>query len=234
MHPTNISFSTNCCPPPASCLLPPASVPLLGLTGGIACGKSSVARLLAARGAIVLDADAIVHELYAEPKFAARVAALFEADVRRADGTIDRAALGRIVFADKLALRRLETLVHPAVAALRDEKLRALNELTPRPPAVVLEAVKLIEAGQAELCALVWCVVCEPDVQLRRLMTTRGLSEADARARLANQPSLQEKIAALKDIPLLFIENNGTEDELQRRVDGEWTAFLKANGKHGY
>ena len=203
-------------------------IPLLGLTGGIACGKSSVARLLAARGAAVVDADALVHELYADADFAARVAALFELPVRAADGSIDRAALGRIVFADKTALRRLESLVHPAVAALRDEKLREVAKLAPRPPAVVLEAVKLIEAGQAESCAAVWCVVCDPDVQLRRLISTRGLSDADARARLANQPSLQEKLALANDLPLIFIENNGTPDELQRRVDGEWKAFFTA------
>ena len=202
-------------------------IPLLGLTGGIACGKSSVARLLAARGAAVIDADSLVHELYADPEFAAQVAALFEAQVRRCDGTINREALGKIVFADAEALRRLEALVHPAVAALRDEKLRAVAEQTPRPPAVVLEAVKLIEAGQASSCAAVWCVMCAPEVQLQRMMTTRGLSEEAARARLAHQPSLETKLALLGNVPLVLIENNGTLNELEARVEEEWQAFLQ-------
>ena len=207
----------------------PATRPLLlGLTGGIACGKSTVARLLAERGAVVLDADALVHELYADPDFAARVAALFDAPVQRDDGTIDRVALGHLVFADAEALRRLEALVHPAVEALRDEKLHVLHGADPRPPAIVIEAVKLVEAGQGAHCAAVWCVSCAREVQLRRLMATRGLSEEAARARLAHQPPLEAKQALLGPVPLVLIENSGTPQELEARVDKEWQAFLRS------
>lgn len=203
-------------------------IPFLGLTGSIACGKSTVARLLAARGAVVIDADALVHELYATPAFAVQVEALFDTPLRAADDSIDRGALSRIVFADKTALARLESLVHPAVAGLRDERLRQAAQLVPRPPVVVYEAVKLVEAGLSATCEAIWCVVCDPEVQLRRLISTRGLSEADARARLANQPPLQEKMALVNDVPLIFIENNGTLEDLQRRVDDEWKVFLAA------
>lgn len=201
---------------------------VLGLTGNIACGKSTVARLLAEAGALVIDADLLVRELYADPAFAARVAAQFGAGVLDSAGVVDRVALGNIVFNDAAALARLEALVHPAVAALRDAKLRALGALPEPPPAAVIEAVKLVEAGQAGSCDAVWCVVCAPDLQRRRLREQRGLSEAEADIRLPAQPSLEAKRAILGNIPLVLIPNDGSLDELRLAVRTEWERFLSS------
>jgi dephospho-CoA kinase len=200
---------------------------LLGLTGGIACGKSTVARLLAARGAVLIDSDALVHELYADRAFALGVAQLFDEPILRDDGSVDRVALGKIVFNDAEKLRALESLVHPAVAALRAEKLRAAEALAP--PAIVLEAVKLLEAGHAQICDAAWCVLCDETVQLRRLMKNRGLSESEARVRLAHQPSLESRRALANGKPFVVIENNGTLPELEERVESAWQKFLKSH-----
>ena len=202
---------------------------LLGLTGDIACGKSSVAAFLQKRGATVLDADALVHELYSDTDFAARVAALFGPGVLGAQKTIERRALGEIVFSDDTALKRLEILVHPAVAHLRDEKLRALKLQKSPPPIVVLEAVKLLESGQAGDCVAVWCVTCAPEIQTQRLMQKRSLDENVARARLASQPPREEKqkLAAAAHVPLIFIENNGTLSELENQVAILWNDLTR-------
>ncbi len=199
----------------------PCPVPLVGLTGNIACGKSTVARIMAGYGAAIIDADLLVRELYADVAFARRVAALFDRPVLATDGSVDRIALGTLVFGDAVALQRLESLVHPAVAALRDAKIAALCT-PPRPPAIVLEAVKLIESSQARRCDVVWCVVCSPAVQLRRLMEQRGLSEGEARDRLARQPSFEAKLQMMGGRPLIVIENNDSLEALEKHVAEEW------------
>lgn len=210
---------------------------VLGLTGDIACGKSTVAKLLSERGAHAIDADLLVRELYSDPAFARQVIELFAdrfegnattsvSSLTHHDGSINRAALGDLVFGEARALRQLEALVHPAVASLRDEKLRLLRAADEPPPAVVLEAVKLIESGQARGCDVVWCVTCHPDVQTQRLMENRGLSAAAARARVVSQPGMTAKRATLGDVPFVEIENNGSPDELARRVDEEWAKLI--------
>jgi len=205
---------------------PPSRVLLLGLTGNIACGKSTVARILSGYGAVVIDADVLVHELYADAAFARRVAGLFDRPILSPDGTVDRVALGTLVFADATALQRLESLVHPAVSALRDQKIRALRD-GKTPPAIVLEAVKLMESGQALDCDVVWCVICSPEVQLRRLMEGRGLAEDAARDRLARQPSFESKRALAGTVPLTIIENNNSLEALETRVQEEWRHALR-------
>lgn len=201
---------------------------LLGLTGDIACGKSSVAALLQKRGASVLDADQLVRELYSDVEFSQRIAALFGTGVLGEHQKIDRRKLGAIVFADDTALRELERVVHPAVAALREEKLRAMQLETPS-QVVVLEAVKLLESGQARGCAAVWCVTCDKKIQLQRLMQNRGLDENDARSRLASQPPRKEKqaLAQAANVPLIFIENNETLHELETIVEMCWHKLVK-------
>ncbi len=206
---------------------------LLGLTGDIACGKSSVARLLVELGAAHVDADQLVHDLYADRTFATEVVALFaprfennlvaavEALIQ-ADGSVNRVALGQLVFGDAAALRQLEALVHPAVAALREVHLKILRERENPPEIVVLEAVKLIESGQWRSCDALWCVVCEREVQLGRLMQARGLDEKAARARLAAQPSFGEKIDKLGGASLTLIHNNGTPKQLSAQVLAAW------------
>jgi len=193
---------------------------LIGLTGNVATGKSLVARILSDLGAHVIDADALVHELERQgtPVYDA-VVAEFGADILRADGEIDRAKLGSLVFSDPEALRRLEIIVHPAVGAEIERRLSGF-----RPPTsnirtvVVIEAVKLIEAGLDKRCDALWVVTCRPGLQLDRLVHTRGLGERDARLRIVVQPPQSEK-AALADV---LIENNGTVDELRAQVKHHW------------
>lgn len=197
---------------------------VLGLTGDIACGKSSVAKILAGHGAAPLDSDLLVRDLYADNAFAARVQALFRSEIRAPDGGIDRARLGALVWNDPVKLRVLEELVHPAVAELRARRLGELREAGQK--VVTLEAVKLLESGQGAGCDEIWCVICEPTVQLQRLMQKRALSEDAARARLQNQPSREAKLALSGGVPLIWIENNGSVDELRALVAREWTRFL--------
>ncbi|MBI2775895.1 MAG: dephospho-CoA kinase [Chloroflexi bacterium] len=167
---------------------------VIGLTGPIGCGKSTVAGWLAQLGATVIDADVEARAVLepGQPALEAVLAA-FGAGLRRADGTLDRAALGRLVFADAGALARLEAIVHPAVrprilAAM--EAARAAGE-----PAVVVEAIKLVEGGLATLCDEVWLVDCEPAVQRERILG-RGADAADADRRIAAQAGLRERLRA--------------------------------------
>lgn len=203
---------------------------LLGLTGGIACGKSTLAALLRKKGAAIIDADLLVRELYSDPNFTSQVAALFAGqEILDSSGAIDRARLSTLVFGNAQLLRKLELVVHPAVAALRDEKLRELKGQNKPPEVVVLEAVKLIESGQARDCREVWCVMCSPQTQLRRLMENRSLSEDEARARLATQPPFEEKQRILDalGIALIRIENEGSLAAMEARVQQQWNQLLE-------
>jgi len=189
---------------------------LIGLTGNIATGKSLVARMLGDLGAYVIDADELVHELQRKdaPVWAGIVGEFGEG-ILRADGEIDRAKLGALVFSDSEALHRLESIVHPAVGA---EIERQLANLEPPDQVVVIEAIKLIEAGLHKRCNALWVVTSRPGVQLDRLMRTRGLSEADAQVRIAAQPP-QSKKAALADV---LIENDTTVGDLRAQVERHW------------
>ena len=192
---------------------------LIGLTGNIATGKSLVARMLSDWGAHVIDADALVHKLQRKgtPVWAS-IVGQFGEEILRANGEIDRAKLGALVFSDPVALRRLESIVHPAVGAEIERQLSDLGPPASDLRVVVIEAIKLIEAGLHERCNALWVVTSRPEVQLERLMRTRGLSEADAQVRIAAQPP-QSKKAALADV---LIENNGTVDDLRAQVLHHW------------
>ncbi len=131
-----------------------------------------------------------------------------------ADGTIDRPALGRIVFSDPAALATLEQIVHPAVFVLAQEQLAATQA-----PVVILEAIKLLESGRLlTLCKEVWVVTAAPEVQLRRLTENRGLDEATARQRMAAQSPQAEKVKQATRV----IENNGSTAELFAQLDRIW------------
>ncbi|PQV65455.1 dephospho-CoA kinase [Abditibacterium utsteinense] len=197
---------------------------ILGLTGDIACGKSTVARILSERGAATLDADLLVRDLYADASFAARVQQLFESDVRDENGGIDRAKLGAVVFNNAAQLQQLETLVHPEVAALRAQKLSEFKTLGQK--VVVVEAVKLLESGQGSGCDEIWCVVCDSEVQLQRLTKRRGLSETESRLRLESQPSREAKAELAGEVRLVWIENNTSVAQLAAQVARQWTRFL--------
>ncbi len=165
----------------------------IGITGAIGCGKSTVARWLGERpGVVVVDADHEARLVLAPgtPEVEA-VYARFGAELRRANGELDRAALGRIVFADADALGDLESIVHPAVRLRILAAIDAADRDDAR--AVVIEAIKLVEGGLAELCDEVWLVTCDPATQLERLIG-RGTDAADAAARVAAQGDVATRL----------------------------------------
>lgn len=192
---------------------------ILGLTGNIASGKSTVGMLLLELGATAyIDADLVVHELYLPGQpLVAEVAAAFGPGVVDKDGGVDRRALGEIVFGDREKLRRLEGIVLPSVRDALLARLRAL----PADGIGVFDAIKLVESGYAPLCDGVWLVTCSEQAQLRRLMTSRGLTETDARQRIAAQPDIAPKRTAATEI----INNDGTLDDLRREVTAAWERF---------
>jgi dephospho-CoA kinase len=200
---------------------------LLGLTGDIAAGKSTVAQLLQKRGAALIDSDALVHELYSDRAFAAQVAALFpDAAIQNENGGIDRAQLAQRVFGDAAALRQLEVLVHPAVAALREKKIEAFRAHPSQPPVCVLEAVKLVESGQHQICDVVWWIRAQPETQMQRLTERRALSEEAARARLANQPDPIAKCSLIGNVPLVVIWNDRSLEDLEVNVAAAWETLF--------
>ena len=190
--------------------------PLIGLIGPIGCGKSTVAETLAARGAAVVDADVLTREVMAPgTAVAEEIVSRFGAEYRRPDGSIDRTALGRLVFADPARLAELESIVHPAVAGMLEASIRAADSRDPAPVAIVLEAIKLVEAGHAPWCDEIWLVICDRNTQVARLVG-RGLSEPDARQRVAAQADSLPlwRSAATRTIP-----TDGTRDSVEGIVD---------------
>src|ERR1051326_674420 len=165
---------------------------LLGLTGNIASGKTTVGQMLLELGAArYIDADQGVHDLYepGKPIYAGVVAAFGE-EILTPESAIDRRQLGNIVFNDADALRRLEAIVHPAVGAAIIGEVQAAA-----PDAVlILDAVKLLEGGTGALCKSRWLVICAEEQQLQRLIKRNGFSEEEARARLRAQPPIGPKL----------------------------------------
>jgi len=190
---------------------------LIGLTGNIATGKSTVARMLGNLGAEIIDADALVHELQRKgtPTFEAIVAA-FGSGILRSDGELDRRALGAIVFSDKERLNALEAIMHPAVLV---ESQRRLEQA--QAEVVVYEAIKLIEAGRHALCDAVWVVTAPREVQIARLMRDRKLSRADARRRVEAQPPQAEKLK----YATVVIDNGGALEDTRRQVEQAYAAI---------
>ena len=194
----------------------------IGLTGPIGCGKSTVARWLGERqGVIAVDADRIAQEVLRPGT--AEVEAVyrrFGPALRRADGTLDRAELGRLVFADPVALRELEAIVHPAV---RPRILAAIAEADRAGArAVVVEAIKLVEGGLAESCDEVWLVTCDEEVQLERLIG-RGMEPTDAAARLAAQRGLATR---LRPRATRVIDTSGSAEATSQIVERLLTEAL--------
>lgn len=192
---------------------------LIGVTGPIAAGKSTVDAMLRDLGADpVIDADAVVHELYraSRPLQEALVTA-FGPEVRLPDGGIDRRALGARVFSDPAALARLEGLVHPATRAAVRELLLA----APPDAVAVVDAVKLLSGDLAALCTQRWWVAVDPAEQRRRLTELRGLSPQEAERRLAAQPRLEDWREQID----VVIDNSGPLAETRRQVEAAWHAL---------
>ncbi len=188
---------------------------LLGLTGGIGSGKTVVSSMLAERGAIIIDADAVVRELQAPGQPLLReLADAFGESIIASDGSLDRGALANIAFNDKDALARLNKIVHPAVGKEMD---RRLDEQRSTDNVVVLDIPLLAENPRKGLCGVI--VVDVPvETAVSRLVEFRNMDETDARARIANQAS-REKRLAIADV---VVENSGTLEDLSRRVDEVW------------
>jgi dephospho-CoA kinase len=188
---------------------------LVGLTGGIGSGKTTVAGMLADRGAVVIDADALARDAV-EPGTRGHDAVVrrFGNGVVRPDGSLDRPELAAVVFADEGARRDLEAIVHPEVR-------RGIAEIVAAhvgtDHVVVLDSPLLIETGANDDCEVVVVVASQPQTQIARIVA-RGMDEADARARLATQMPLADK-AEVADVVL---DNEGTIDELRDQVERLW------------
>jgi dephospho-CoA kinase len=192
------------------------SVLVLGLTGGIGSGKSTVSELLERRGAVIIDADRIVRELQqpGEPVFEAMVDAFGEGIVAD-DGTLDRQAVADIVFSDADKLEQLNGIVHPAVGARMAERLA---ELADTDSVVILDVPLLVEGKGRYDTAGTIVVDVDPELALQRLVEHRGFSEDDARARMARQASRDERLA----LATVVLDNSGTVEDLERQVDELW------------
>jgi dephospho-CoA kinase len=202
---------------------------LVGLTGGIGSGKSEVTRRLAARGAVIVDADVIAREVV-EPGTPglAQVVEAFGPEVLAADGTLDRDAVAARVFGDDDARKRLNGIVHPLVGARTMELIAAAAEADP--DAIVVNDVPLlVEAGLAGRYDVVVVVAAEPATQLRRLVGQRGMTETDARARIAAQAPLDAKIAAAD----IVIANDGDLEALDGEVEKAWRDLVVRAAERG-
>lgn len=188
---------------------------IIGLTGPIGCGKSTVAGWLGELGGAVIDADELAREVTApgQPALNA-IRDRFGDDVFQSSGALDRAALGAVVFDDEAALRDLEAIVHPGVRTLVEERFeRAARE---GDPFIVVEAIKLIEGGLAARCDEVWLIECSASVQRDRLVG-RGMDAADADRRLAAQGSdLAERLAPHAT---RRVDTSGTQEDVRESVE---------------
>ncbi len=193
---------------------------VLGLTGNIACGKSTVGTLLTDRfGADYVDADRIVHALYAAGTAETQaIVARFGADLLQPDGTIDRRRLGDVVMADRAALKELERILDPGVRGAIEARL------TNSPaPVVVLDAIRLIEGGLYQRCNAVWVVVCEPRLQIERLQSTRHFSLEQATLRVNAQSPIEDKLRHATAV----IHNDGALEGLEASVADAWARTVQ-------
>jgi dephospho-CoA kinase len=188
---------------------------LVGLTGGIGSGKSTVSALLAQRGAVVIDADAIVHELQVpgQPVFDAIVDE-FGPQVLGGDGSLDRTALADIVFADPDRLAVLNGIVHPEVGA---EIARRMADQVDRDRVVILDVPLLVESGRDDMAGTL-VVDVDPEIAVARTVEFRGMDADDVRARMARQVSRADRLEKADFV----IDNSGDLDELRLQVDRAW------------
>ncbi|MGT2460553.1 dephospho-CoA kinase [Sinomonas atrocyanea] len=194
----------------------------VGLTGGIAAGKSEVSRRLAERGAVIVDADVLAREAVAPGSDGlAEVVEAFGEDVLAPDGTLDRAALGAIVFADPSRRDMLNAIIHPRVRARAAQLAR--DAVAADPHAVVVQDIPLlVETGQAGAFDVVVVVDAPDDVRLARLLARNGMDEAEARSRMAAQATREQRLAAADHV----VANTGSLSALHAAVDRLWDDVL--------
>lgn len=194
----------------------------VGLTGGVASGKSTVSAILAELGAVVIDADKLAREVVAKGTDGlAEVVRVFGEDVLTDDGELDRPAVGRIVFGDAAARKRLEAIIHPRVRARSAE----MEAAAPADAVVVHDIPLLVESGQADAFDAVLVVDAPPETQLDRLVRLRGWKRADAESRMAAQAGREERRAVATHL----IENTGTREDLRERVAEVFDELVATN-----
>ncbi len=197
---------------------------LVGLTGGIGSGKSTVSQMLADRGAIIIDGDAIARQLQRSGTvvFAAMVERF--GDVVGADGELDRAKIASIVFADAQALSDLNNIVHPAIGV---EMMRRISEMRDTDAIAILDFPLLAESPRKGLSGVI-VVDIDPEIAIERVVRDRGMKASDVRARINKQASRQDRLAIADRV----LDNSGTKEDLVRQVDQawEWIATLPDAG----
>lgn len=191
----------------------------VGLTGGIGSGKSAVAELLAAKGAVIIDADVLARQAV-EPGTPAleRIVARFGTEILQEDGTLDRTRLGGIVFSDPTALKDLEAITHPAIRELSDRAVAEAGD-----DDVVVHVIPLlVESGQLGRFDCIVVVDVDPETQVERVQQRDGHDTEHIRARMASQVSRRERLAGADFV----VDNSGTPDELSARVDELWDQLI--------
>jgi dephospho-CoA kinase len=196
----------------------------VGLTGGVASGKSTVSAAMAELGAVVIDADALAREVVERgTPGLAQVVDAFGEELLTPDGDLDRPAMGRLVFADEQARRKLEQIVHPLVY----ERIVVLEEEVPPGGVVVHDIPLLAENGRSGDFDVVVVVDAPEEVQLERMVRDRGWTREDAESRMRAQSSREERRA----IASYVIENTGTREDLRRRVAEVYAEVVSAGGR---
>ena len=190
---------------------------VIGLMGGIGSGKSTVLRFLAELGAVVLDGDVVGHEVYQPHTKAWReMVAAFGEDILKDNGEIDRKRLGMKVFSDPQALARLDQIMHPRIFEVIMKRVEEWREQGVE--VVVVEIAVPFEAGLTSPVDEMWATIAPEDIVVQRLNETRGLSEAEVRARIRSQPS-REEVVRRADV---VIDNSGDSAELKAKVEEQW------------
>ena len=205
--------------------VPRTKLPLIvGLTGNIGTGKSTVLRYLAQKGAHVVDADKLTHraQLPDGPAYPAIVEA-FGKEILNEDGSINRPALGKVVFSDAAKLAQLERIVHPAVFLLAQQEIASTDA-----PVIILEAIKLLESNNiVRLCNEIWVITASEETQIARLMASRGMSRQEAQQRMANQSPQTEKVKRAHRV----IDNDGDTEKLYEQLDRIWSEISSPNSE---
>lgn len=196
---------------------------VVGLTGGMGSGKSTVAGMLSQRGATVIDADQVAREVVApgEPALA-EIRARFGDAVIREDGTLDRPGLAAVAFRDEEQRQALNAITHPRIAERIVERIAAFEPDAGQPDLVVLDHPLLVETGHADALEVVVVVVAPVEVRVRRLAEGRGIDPDDARARIASQAGDDARRAVATHV----LDNGGALTDLEAQVDALWSELL--------